>query len=202
MQHSPPQIRKAFGLLFIGVSIAVFAAAVISELSFLNKMPSYYYAIIWISTFGFVFGVSLKKFKKVIPSIRIRMKNSIKWPSSVKVINGLSWAGPFVTIGAFPWIMQYLILLGIGLGNLSTYLFMKRYSGLANPEQVIVAIISLVSIPIAIEIDMSLFATSQDVAVMLSRILIAIAYGAGGAYALFIKEDVNESIKSSFEDSD
>lgn len=202
MQHSSAQIRKAFGLLFIGVSIAVFAAAVISELSFLNKMPFYYYGIIWSASFGVVFGASLKKFKKVIPAIRARMKNSIKWPSGVKAINGLSWAGPFVAIGAFPWIMQYLILLGIGLGNLSTYLYMKKYSGLSNPEQMIVAIISLVAIPVAIEIDTSLFATSQDIAVMLSRILIAIAYGVGGAYALFIKEDVNESIKSSFEDSD
>jgi hypothetical protein len=79
---------------------------------------------------------------------------------------------------------QYLILLGIGLGNLSTYLMMKKYSGLDNREQLIVASISLAAAPVAVVVDSSLFATHQDIAVMVSRILIAGSYAAGGAYAL------------------
>jgi hypothetical protein len=63
-------------------------------------------------------------------------------------------------------------------------LFIKKYSGADNREQLIVAVISLVAMPVAAVIDGSLFAMHQDVAVMLSRILIAIAYAAGGAYAL------------------
>jgi hypothetical protein len=51
----------------------------------------------------------------------------------------------------------------------------------------IVAAISLVAIPVAAIIDSSLFATHQDIAVMLSRILIAIAYAAGAAYAFLRK---------------
>ncbi len=46
----------------------------------------------------------------------------------------------------------------------------------------IVGCIALASIPVAVFIDTSM-ATLQDVAVVLSRILIAISYAAGGIYA-------------------
>jgi uncharacterized membrane protein len=88
----------------------------------------------------------------------------------------------------FPYLYHYLILLGIGLGNLSTYLLMKKHSGLDNQEQMIVGLISLAAIPIAAGIDMTLFIARQDIAVVLSRLLISVAYGAGGIYALIAKE--------------
>jgi len=188
MQQNPLEVRRAFGLLFIGVSVAVGIAAVLSEIAFVNKTPIFYYGIIWFGSFGVIFGVIFSKFRKIIPSIRGRMKNSVKWSRNVKAINGLCWAAPFAAIGAFPSLYQYLILLGIGLGNLSTYLFMRKYSGLDNREQIIVALISLAAIPIAIIIDTSSFITSQTIAVITSRILIAIAYGAGGIYAMLAKE--------------
>jgi hypothetical protein len=188
MQHSPLEVRRAFGILFIGVSIAVGAAALSSEISYVNKFPSYFYAIIWLGSFGVTFGIIFGKFRKIIPSIRGRMKNSVMWPRNVKGINGLCWAAPFAAIGAFPSLYQYLILLGIGLGNFSTYVFMRKYSGLDNREQIIVGLISLAAIPVAVGIDISLFVTNQTIAVILSRILISIAYGAGGLYALLAKE--------------
>ena len=188
MQNSPLEVRRAFGMLFVGVSIAVGTAAILSELAYYNKFPTYSYAIIWIGSFAITFGIIFGRFRRIIQSIRGRMKNSVKWSRNVKSINGLCWAAPFAAIGAFPILYQYLILLGIGLGNLSTYLFMKKYSGLDNREQIIVAVISLVAIPIAIVIDTSSFITSQTVAVITSRILIAIAYGVGGIYALTTKK--------------
>ena len=184
MQQNPLEVRRAFGLLFIGVSIAVGVAAILSEIAFVNKFLTFYYAIIWFSSFGITFGIIFCIFRKIIPSIRGRMKNSVKWPKNIKAINGLCWAAPFAAIGLFPILYQYLILLGIGLGNLSTYLFMRRYSGLDNREQIIVALVSLVAIPIAIVIDTSPLITNQTIAVITSRILISIAYGAGGIYAL------------------
>ena len=75
-----------------------------------------------------------------------------------------------------------MILLGIGLGNLSTYLIMKKFSNQDNKEQMVVGWIALASIPAAIVIDTTLV-TMQDIAVLLSRIMIAISYGAGGLYA-------------------
>ena len=178
------QTRRAFGFLFVSVSIAIGAGSVSSEIAYTNNSPLYYYPIIWLGSFGAVFGAGAPKFRKAAPAIRGRMKGSISWPTWAKTLNGLCWAGPFASIAAFPAFYQYLILLGIGLGNLSTYLFIKKYSGADNREQLIVAVISLVAMPVAAVIDGSLFAMHQDVAVMLSRILIAIAYAAGGAYAL------------------
>jgi hypothetical protein len=187
LQNPAVETRRAFGFLFISVSIAVGAGSVISELAYINGLPLYYYIIIWVGSFGAVFGAGAAKFRKAAPMIRGRMKSSIKWSTGAKAVNGLCWAGPFAAIGAFPAFYQYLILLGIGLGNLSTYLFLKKYSGADNREQLVVATISLVAIPVAAIIDSSLFATHQDIAVMVSRILIAIAYAAGGAYAFLRK---------------
>ena len=182
MESSSIEIRRAFGFLFICVSIAVAAGAILSEIVFLNKSPFYYYGIVWFGSFGAVTGLNLRKLGKILPMIRQRMKNSLKWPPKISAINGICWAVPFIAIGAFPSLLQYLILLGIGLGNLSTYLIMKKFSNQDNKEQMIVGLIALASIPVAIVIDATLI-TLQDIAVLLSRILIAISYAAGGIYA-------------------
>ncbi|MDE1726740.1 MAG: hypothetical protein KGH89_05690 [Thaumarchaeota archaeon] len=187
MQNSPLEVRRAFGILFIGVAISVGSASILSEAAFENKDPIYYYAIIWFGSFAITFGAVLGKFRHILASIRGRMKNSVSWPAPVKAINGLCWAAPFAAIGAFPPLYQYLILLGIGLGNASTYVFMKKFSSLANHEQIIVGAISLAAIPLAVFIDTS-FVSNQTVAVIVSRIMIAAAYGAGGIYALAVKK--------------
>ena len=184
LQNQETETRRAFGFLFICVSIAVGAGSVISELAYLNDLPLYYYAVIWLGSFGAVFGAGATKFRKAAPAIRGRMKTSVRWSAGAKALNGICWAGPFIAIAAFPSLYQYLILLGIGLGNLSTWLLIKKYSKVDNREQLIVAVISLAAIPAAIVIDSMLFATHQDIAVMLSRILIAIAYATGGTFAL------------------
>jgi hypothetical protein len=161
---------------------------VLSEVVVKYRSPVYEYVIIWVVSFGATFGVIFRKFRRVIPSVRSRMKNSLKWPIGAKVVNGLCWAAPFASIGVFPSMYQYLILVGIGLGNLSTYLLMKKYSDLENREQMIVGFLSLASIPISIGIGMTVFALRHDLAVFLSRMLIAISYAAGGIYALTIKK--------------
>jgi hypothetical protein len=65
---------------------------------------------------------------------------------------------------------------------------MKLYSNQNNKEQSLIGLIALLAIPIAIEIDTSLFESNQDIAVLLSRILISISYMIGGVYALFSKQ--------------
>jgi hypothetical protein len=182
--HEDVTTRRSFGLLFVGVAIGVTAGAAIGEVAILLHFPLYSIILIWVASFAVTFGAIMPRFRKAIPAIRARMKNSIAWPTPVKAINGLCWAAPFALIGVFPHYYQYLILLGIGLGNLSTYVFMRRYSKLDNKEQLIVSVIALAGIPAALAIDSSSFVASQDVAVMLSRLLIAAAYAAGGIYAL------------------
>jgi hypothetical protein len=172
----------------VAVSIAVGIASILSEIAYVvTNFPVYYYAIIWIVSFGTVFGATARRLRKAVQAIVGRMKTSIRWPTGAKVLNGVCWAGPFIAIAAFPSLYQYLILVGIGLGNLSTYLMIKKYSGADNREQLIVAIILLVAIPVAVTIDSLFFATHPDIAVMLSRIFIGIAYAAGGAFALLKK---------------
>ena len=189
MQNSSVEVRRAFGVLFISVSIAVVVASFSSEIAYsLARVPSYYYAIIWLVSFGVVFGASYTRLRKAVPSILSRMKTSTCWPTTAKALNGICWAGPFAAIAIFPSFYQYLILAGIGLGNLSTYGMMKKYNRADNREQLIVAIVALAAIPTAIIIDSMLFATRQDIEVMLSRIFIGIAYAAGGAFAFLRKE--------------
>ena len=188
LQLSAAETRKAYGVLFLAVSIAVVVASFLSEIAnIITSFPLYYYAIIWLVSFGAVFGASSLSLRKAVPAIIGRMKTSTKWSTGAKVLNGISWAGPFAAIVIFPSLYQYLILAGIGLGNLSTYLMIKKYSGADNREQLIVAMISLVAIPTAVTIDSTIFASRQDIAIMLSRIFIGIAYGAGGMFALLRK---------------
>lgn len=187
MQNSPLEVRRAFGVLFIGVAVSVGVASLLSEVAFERQAPLYEYAVIWIGSFAVTFGVILGKFRHMLKLIRGRMKNSVSWSHPVKAVNGLCWAAPFAAIGVFPHLYQYLILLGIGLGNTSTYLFMRRFSSLANNEQIIVGALALAAIPVAVFVDTS-FVSSQTLAVIVSRMMIAVAYGAGGVYALVARK--------------
>jgi hypothetical protein len=179
--------RHAFGILFLAISTAIGFGTVLTEIAFIRRVPNFSYVVIWVGSFGLTFAVLFAKFRRSISFIRNRMKNSVKWPTSAKAINGLCWAGPFIAIPAFVHLYQFLILLGIGLGNISTYLLMRKYNKLDNREQMVVGLISLFAIPVAIGIDSIMFSTRQDIAVMTSRVLIAVAYGAGGVYAITSK---------------
>jgi hypothetical protein len=187
------ETQRAFGFLFICVSLAVGSAAIISEVAKVSGAPVYFHAIIWILSFAVVFGAAIPKFRKIAPAIRGRMKASTKWSLGSKALNALCWAGPFLAIAAFPSLYQYLILAGIGLGNLSTFFLVKKYSGNDNREQLIVGSVSLASLPLALSIDITIFSTNQDIAIMISRMLIALSYAAGGGYALTIGKLINQS---------
>jgi len=188
MIHSELQIRHAFGFFFINIAILVSSGSIVSEIAFRNNVSLYYYVIIWLIISGLIFGLQFKKFKLILSSIRQRMKNSTKWPLQIKIINGISWALPFVLIVFFPEFAQYLILLGIGLGNISTFVFMNKFSGLNNKEQLLVGLTSLALILPAIEIDSLFFLETQDIAVLLSRLFIAVSYAIGGIYAIYQKD--------------
>ena len=188
MEHSALEVRRAFGIFFINIAISISFGSILSEIAFRYNLPLYSYVVIWLIVFGLVFGLQFQKFKIIFSSIRQRMKISTKWPLPIKTINGLCWALPFALIGIFPDISQYLLLLGIGLGNVSTFVFMKKLSGLTNKEQLIVGIVSLVLIFPAFVIDSSIFPETQDIAVLLSRLFIGLSYGIGGLYALYSKQ--------------
>lgn len=187
MESSPYETKRIFGFLFICVGISVVIASITSEILFLNNFPSYLYGLVWFGVFGLIFGIYFLYFKEKLSLIRNRMKNSLTWPLHVKIINGFCWALPFALIGILPQYFQYLILIGIGLGNLSTYFLMIFYSNQKNKEQFLIGVTALLVLPLAILIDISIFESQQDIAVLLSRLLISISYLIGGSYALFSK---------------
>ena len=85
----------------------------------------------------------------------------------------------------------------IGCGNISTYLLLRRYRDLNNKNndrnsagygQFIIGLISLIAIPIVLEVQTSMFIVKEDIAAMLSRILISFAYAIGGIYSVKIKK--------------
>lgn len=168
--------------------MAVSVASALSLVVATSGYPVFWYVVIWLASFGIPFGAYLKKSKAKLLMIRQRMKNSVTWPIPIKAVNGLCWALPFALIGAFPSMIQYLILFGIGFGNLSTYIFMRKFSGLVNNEQLLVGAVSLAFVFVAVAIDQTLFVHNQPVAVFLSRILIAISYAMGGIFALLAKK--------------
>ena len=114
------EARRAFGILFVTVAMAVAIGTILTEIAFLRNTPLYYYAIIWLGSFSITFGAAFPKIRKSIRSIQGRMKNSMKWPTNAKAINGICWAGPFAIIPLFPHFYQFLVLLGIGSGNFSS----------------------------------------------------------------------------------
>jgi hypothetical protein len=185
------EIRRTFGFLFICVAIAVAIASIASEILFLNNLPTYIHGLVWFVIFGLIFGFYFLIFKEKLSLIRVRMKNSFTWPLHVKILNGICWALPFILIGIFPQYFQYLILFGIGFGNLSTYFFMIVFSKQKNKEQFLVGLTALLVIPLAVLIDTSLFESQQNIAVLLSRILISVSYLIGGTFALFSKIKVS-----------
>jgi formate-dependent nitrite reductase membrane component NrfD len=176
---------RAFGFLFISIAIAVLSGTIINEFLASHHIPLYYQLLSWILVFIFVLGIAFTKMKNLFRSIRNRMKNSIRWPLHIKIINGLSWAGPFLAIPIFHPIAHYLILLGIGAGNISTFFLIKRYSKYDNKEQFIVGILAIIMIPVLFLIDVLLAPVIVHQHVLtLSRIFVAISYGIGGIYAL------------------
>jgi len=187
MKYSSQQIRYSFGILFLSVAVSVAAGSILSEIASLNNLPLNYHGFIWLAVFSLVFGVQFRRFRLILPLIRQRMKKSTSWPISAKILNGICWSLPFVAIVVFPEFTQYLILLGIGLGNLSTFVFLKKFSGLRNFEQLLVGMISIIMLPVAFEINLLVFVEHQDTEVLFSRLFISVAYTVGGGYALLKK---------------
>ena len=184
--HRNPRIEsRAFGFFFISIAIAVLIGTILNEFLSIHHIPIYYQLISWVMIFALILGITFTKMKNLFHSIRSRMKSSIKWPLQAKIVNGLSWAGPFLAIPVFHSFSQYLILLGIGTGNISTYLLIRSYSKYDNKEQFVVGMIALCMIAVLFFIDVILNSILvQQHVLALSRIFVALSYGVGGIYAL------------------
>lgn len=174
------------GIIFIYISLSIFAATIISEI-ISREINYYFYAMIWIGSFLIFFLLFRTRIIDSVKIIKSRIKTSTSWPLTIKILNGICWAGPFFFVAFIPVIHEFLILLGIGLGNISTSLIFLKYNRLKNKDQMIVGLVCLISIVIIMVLyQYELIEKLQGE--FLARILISIAYGIGGVYSLFSRE--------------
>jgi predicted branched-subunit amino acid permease len=135
--------------------------------------------------FFFIFKT---KIIKALYNIRNKIKKSTGWPTYIKIINGMCWAGPFGLGAIIPPLHEYLILAGIGLGNVSTFIIFLLINKIRNIDQLIVGLICLFSIVLIFFLFYE-NVIDKPAGEFLARILISIAYGIGGLYSAFIKPE-------------
>ncbi|MGN6629656.1 MAG: hypothetical protein ACTHKJ_07225, partial [Candidatus Nitrosocosmicus sp.] len=135
--------------------------------------------LIWIFTFIFSLIIFLKPILSQRKSLKERFSKSVSWPHLVRLINGLTWALPFVFIPFFHKDYPFLLLTGLSSGNISTFIFLRRYSKINNIEQIITGSILLSSL-FGILILYYGYSLDYESLLFTSRILISLSFGIGG----------------------
>ncbi len=176
-------MTKVFSFLFLFISLWFGLASVFTHLIFIYRLDYSFYYIAWTSSLAFSLVIFLKPITSRRKLLRERFSKSTSWPHFVKLINGVAWALPFVLIPFFHKYYPFLLLAGLSMGNLSTFIFLKRYSKISNIEQLIAGSILLSSL-FGILIYYSYFSDYEAV-LFSSRFLIALSYGLGGIIGYF-----------------
>jgi hypothetical protein len=172
-------MTKVFSYLFLFISLWIGLATILSHLVLIYGLSYSFYYLIWISTFIFSLMIFIKPILSERKSLKDRFSKSVSWPHFVKLINGLTWALPFVFIPFFHKDYPFLLLTGLSSGNISTFIFLKRYSQINNIEQIITGSILLSSL-IGILILYYGYSLDYESLLYITRILISLSYGIGG----------------------
>ena len=175
-------------VIFIYISLSIFTATLISHFIPPRADILFFYIVIWLGSFSLFFFIFKNRIIKALFIIRNKIKKSTGWPTYIKIVNGICWAGPFGLGAVIPSIHEYLILAGIGLGNLSTFIIFLLKNKIKNIDQLLVGIICLFSIVIVFFLFYENLIDKPS-GEFLARILISIAYGIGGLYSTFIKPE-------------
>jgi hypothetical protein len=175
-------------IIFLYISLSVFTATIISYFTPKSLDLVYIYLLIWLGCFSFFFFVFKSKIIKSFYTIRNKIKKSTNWSISMKIINGICWALPFSLGIIIPSMHEYLILAGIGLGNISTFTIFLFSNKIKNKDQLIVGLISIISIGMIFFLYNGKVIEKSD-GEFLARIFISIAYGIGGIYSVVIKPE-------------
>ena len=152
---------------------------VLSHIVFVYGFNYSFYYVIWISSFIVSLSVFLKPILSTRKSLKDRFSKSISWPHFIKLINGLTWALPFVFIPFFQKDYPFLLLTGLSSGNISTFIFLRRYSQINNIEQIVTGAVLLFSL-ISIIILYYGYSLNYESLLFSSRILISLSYAIGG----------------------
>ena len=177
-------MTRVFSYIFLFISLWIGLATILSHFILIYGLAYSFYYIIWISTFIFSLVIFIKPILSTRKSLKERFSKSVSWPHLIKLINGLTWALPFVFIPFFHKDYPFLLLAGISFGNISTFIFLRRYSKITNVEQLITGSILLTSL-ICVLILYYGYSLGYESLLFVSRILISLSYGVGGLVGYF-----------------
>ncbi len=177
-------MARAFSFLFFFISLWIGLSTFLSHLALIYGLSYHFYYAIWISCFF----LSLMTFIRPILSsgklIKSRFSTSVSWPPLIKSFNGIAWALPFILIPFFQKYYPFLLLTGLSLGNISTFIFLKRFSRIQSIEQIVTGSILLLSLFSILILHYGYSLGYEDI-LYGSRIMISLSYGLGGIIGYF-----------------
>ena len=176
-------MTRVFSFMFFFISLWFGLSSILSHIVFVYNLDYFYYYLIWTSCFAISLLLFLKPLMSMRTVIRDRVSTSISWPFAIKLINGLTWALPFVLIPFFQKCYPFLLLTGLSLGNISTFIFLKRYSKIYSIEQLITGSLILSSL-FSILIYYN-YTDNYEQTLFLTRVMISISYALGGLVGYF-----------------
>ncbi len=187
-------MTRVFSFMFLFISVWFGFSSILSHIVFVYDLNYFYYYLIWPSCFAFSLLLFLKPLLSVRKVFRDRVSTSISWPFVIKMINGLAWALPFVLIPFLQKYYPFLLLTGLSLGNISTFIFLRKYSKIYSIEQVITGSLTLSSL-FSIIIYYS-YTDNYELTLFLTRVIISVSYAIGGLIGYF-KNDGDDNLSSS-----
>lgn len=176
-------MTRVFSFMFFFISLWFGLSSILSHIVFVYNLDYFYYYLIWASCFAISLLLFLKPLMSMRTVLRDRVSTSITWPFAVKLINGLTWALPFVFIPFFQKYYPFLLLAGLSLGNISTFIFLKKYSKIYSIEQIITGSLILSSL-FSILIYYN-YTDNYEQTLFLTRVMISISYAIGGLVGYF-----------------
>lgn len=184
-------MTRVFSFIFFFISVWFGLSSILSHIVFVYNFSYVFYYVVWIGCFIISLSLFIKPLLKMRSVFRQRVSTSISWPFVIKLINGLTWALPFVFIPFFHKYYPFLLLTGLSLGNISTFIFLKKYSKIFSIEQVITG--SLVLSSLFFILIYYNYTDNYELILFLTRVMISVSYGIGGLVGYFKNSNLTTS---------
>ena len=187
-------MTRVFSFMFFFISVWFGLSSILSHLVFVYDLDYFYYYLIWPSCFAISLLIFLKPLISMRTVFRERVSTSISWPFIIKMINGLTWALPFVFILFLQKYYPFLLLTSLFLGNISTFIFLRKFSKIYSIEQIITGVFILSTL-FSILIYYN-YTDNYEQTLFLTRVMISVSYAIGGLAGYF-KNDNDSNTSSS-----
>jgi hypothetical protein len=177
-------MARAFSFLFFFISLWIGLSTFLSHLVLTYGLSYYFYYATWIFSFFFSLLIFIRPILSSGRLIKGRFSTSISWPPLIKLFNGIAWALPFILIPFFQKYYPFLLLTGLSLGNISTFIFLKKFSRIYSIGQVVTGSLLLLSLLSILVLNYGYSLGYEDI-LYGSRIMISLSYGLGGIIGYF-----------------